>query len=86
MAPRHSNQVACYHIDGEIAEMYPVDAQSAVARFPKEWSLKPWAERHIDAARAEAEAKLVAEGQRKFAEEAKADKEALLRGLDRKKG
>ncbi|MBX5001886.1 hypothetical protein HJB72_28600 [Rhizobium lentis] len=34
-----------YHIDAGETEMYEIDARNAVAKFPKEWSEKPWPEK-----------------------------------------
>ena len=31
-----------YHIETGATEMYDIDARSAVANFPKEWSFDPW--------------------------------------------
>ncbi len=32
-----------YHVtDGESPWMFKIDAAAAVARFPKEWSTRPW--------------------------------------------
>jgi hypothetical protein len=35
-------QVTAYHVEKGPVTMYRVDAQTAVARFPDEWSLEPW--------------------------------------------
>ena len=34
-----------YHIDAGETEMYEIDARDALAKFPKEWSEKPWPEK-----------------------------------------
>ena len=57
-----------YHItDGPVTFSYATDAQSAIARFPDEWSDKPWTQADEQAAR-----KRMAERHAKEVEDAKA--------------
>lgn len=44
-------QKMAYHIDTGATLMYATDANSAVARFPYEWSLAPWSAEDAEAAR-----------------------------------
>lgn len=41
MTTKAATKIA-YHVDDGPKEMYNVDANSAVARFPDEWSHTPW--------------------------------------------
>lgn len=82
---KHSNQILGYHIDGTSVEMYPVDAHSAVSRFPNEWSLTSWEERKKAKRHAEEEARLLREAQERDAAEAKANKAADMQALERGK-
>jgi len=44
-------QVVAHHVETGATTMYKVDAASAVARYPDEWSLKPWSQEDRSAAR-----------------------------------
>lgn len=47
----HPTQIKAYHIDDGETDMYTVDANSAVALHPDEWSRTPWTPADADAAR-----------------------------------
>lgn len=47
--------VAYHIVDGATTFTYAVDAQSAIGRFPDEWSDSPWSQADADAARKRAE-------------------------------
>jgi len=76
-----SNMSAVAHhiIDGAVDFPYAIDAHSAVARFPGEWSHEPWSQADMNAARSEAgqpEVELTPEEQAAIDEHAKAVAEA----------